>query len=236
MAIESSDFGLHLKENRSRIPVSIAVLLKNLRCQARSVEQKKKNKDTNRSRLAMKEKGAGLRPISRRDVLKAGTFFAVWPPLHLAALSGGFELSARGTASNPPANALQPASPRWMRELIVYEIATKGLLHRMVPRVAHSTAYAQIGLPSGLRRDWHLAGRLFLGDPHHFYNIWTQYAVIEPDKFDPTLGTAEEFKGLIDEAHQRHIRVFLDVITHGLMENSPVIKAHPAWFRGGTWG
>jgi hypothetical protein len=75
-----------------------------------------------------------------------------------------------------------------------------------------------------------------LCDPHHFYNIWTQYAVIEPDKFDPTLGTAEEFKQLIHEAHRRGIRVFLDVITHGLMKDSPVIKQHPAWFRGGSWG
>ena len=75
-----------------------------------------------------------------------------------------------------------------------------------------------------------------LCDPHHFYNIWTQYAVIEPDKFDPTLGTAEQFKGLIDEAHRRGIKVFLDVITHGLMEGSPVIQQHPSWFRGGSWG
>ncbi len=73
-------------------------------------------------------------------------------------------------------------------------------------------------------------------DPHHFYNIWTQYAVIEPDKFDPTLGTEEEFKLFIDDAHRRGIKIFLDVITHGLMQNSPVIKEHPAWFQGGTWG
>jgi hypothetical protein len=75
-----------------------------------------------------------------------------------------------------------------------------------------------------------------LCDPHHFYNIWNQYAVIEPDRFDPTLGTAEEFKELVNEAHQRGIKIFLDVITHGLMNNSPVIKKHPTWFRGGSWG
>jgi hypothetical protein len=75
-----------------------------------------------------------------------------------------------------------------------------------------------------------------LCDPHHFYNIWTQYAVIEPDKFDRTLGTPEDFKKLIDEAHRRGIRIFLDVITHGLMKESSVIRDHPAWFRGGSWG
>jgi glycosidase len=58
-----------------------------------------------------------------------------------------------------------------------------------------------------------------LSNPHHFNNIWTQYAVIEPDKFDPTLGTAEDFKELIDEAHRRGIKVFLDVITQGWGKN-----------------
>ncbi len=60
--------------------------------------------------------------------------------------------------------------------------------------------------------------------------------MIEPDKFDSTLGTAQEFKAMIDEAHERGIKVCLDVITHGLMDYSPVIKAHPTWFRGSIYG
>ena len=60
--------------------------------------------------------------------------------------------------------------------------------------------------------------------------------MIEPDKLDPSLGTEEQFRGLIAEAHRRGIKVFLDVITHGLMGNSSVIKEHPDWFQGGSWG
>jgi hypothetical protein len=68
-----------------------------------------------------------------------------------------------------------------------------------------------------------------------FYNMWCRYAVIEPDKFDPILGTEEEFKTLIGEAHRRGIRIFPDIKTHGVMNYSPLVKKHPNWFRGSHW-
>jgi hypothetical protein len=47
-------------------------------------------------------------------------------------------------------------------------------------------------------------------------------------------GTPEDF--LIDEEHRRGIRVFLEVITHGAMPDSSLLKRHPDWFRGGSYG
>ena len=41
---------------------------------------------------------------------------------------------------------------------------------------------------------------------------------------------------MIDEAHKHGIKIFLDVITHGVMPESPLVKKHPKWFKGGTWG
>jgi hypothetical protein len=124
-----------------------------------------------------------------------------------------------------------------MKDLIIYEVATKGFTS---PRGAESGTFNSLRSRLTYLQELGITGIWMTGyslcDPHHFYNIWTQYAVIEPDKFDPTLGTAEEFRQLIHEAHRRGIRVFLDVITHGLMKDSPVIKQHPAWFRGGSWG
>jgi hypothetical protein len=124
-----------------------------------------------------------------------------------------------------------------MKDLVIYEVATKGFTSPNGPEsgtfnsLRDKLAYLE---ELGITGIW-LTG-YSLCDDHHFYNIWTQYAVIEPDKFDPTLGKSGEFKELIDEAHRRGIRVFLDVITHGLMPDSSVIKAHPTWFRGGSWG
>ncbi|MCL2661673.1 MAG: alpha-amylase family glycosyl hydrolase, partial [Acidobacteriaceae bacterium] len=168
--------------------------------------------------------------------MKTGTLFALLPSFPLMALQEPAEKSAI-EASLWPANPSQPAAPEWIKDLVIYEIATKGFTS---PKGPESGTFASLKarLPYlqelGVNGIW-LAG-YSLCDPHHFYNIWTQYAVIEPDKFDPALGTAEEFKSMIDDAHSRGIKVFLDVITHGLLNGSPVIRQHPSWFRGGSWG
>jgi hypothetical protein len=157
--------------------------------------------------------------------------------MDLAALPAAFAQPRQGTTPQQPADRTQPASPEWMKDLIIYEVATKGFTS---PKGPESGTFNSLRLRLTYLQELGITGIWLTGyslcDTHHFYNIWTQYAVIEPDKFDPSLGTAEEFKEFIHEAHRCGIRVFLDVITHGLMKDSPVIKEHPAWFRGGSWG
>jgi hypothetical protein len=172
-------------------------------------------------------------PWPRRSFLKAGSLLALQPHGLLAALAQ----QGPGKTSRQTAPGIQPPAPEWMKDLVIYEIATKGFTSPTGPEsgtfnsLRDKLTYLQ---ELGITGIW-LTG-YSLCDSRHFYNIWTQYAVIEPDQFDPTLGTAGEFKDLVDEAHRRGIRVFLDVITHGLMPESSVIKAHPSWFRGGSWG
>lgn len=131
----------------------------------------------------------------------------------------------------------QPSSPEWMADLVVYEIAPKSFASPKGPEsgtfgsLRDRLAYLQ---HLGITGIW-LAG-FSLAEPHFHYNIWMGYACIDPSVLDPSLGTAEEFKALIDEAHRRGIRVFLDVVTHGLVPTSPVVGKHPEWFRGSSWG
>jgi len=136
---------------------------------------------------------------------------------------------------------IQPApvfeqSPEWTKDLVIYEIATKSFTSPNGPESGTFNSLKE-KIPYladlGITAIW-LTG-FSLSDPHHFYNIWTQYAVIEPGQLDPTLGTVEQFKSLIDEAHRSGIKIFLDVITHGVMPQSSLTKLHPDWFRGGNW-
>jgi len=179
------------------------------------------------------------RPVrfSRRDFLKAGTSFTLMPSIPLAAFPEATAQPDQDGDSRWPTDVSQPGPPEWMKDLIIYEVATKGFTS---PHGPQSGTFASLRSKLTYLQELGITGIWLTGyslcDPHHFYNVWTQYAVIEPDKLDPTLGTSEEFKDLIDEAHRRGIRVFLDVITHGLMKDSPVIRDHPRWFRGGSWG
>lgn len=166
--------------------------------------------------------------LPRRELLKAAAVCT----LGAATFNGSPYLEAVGLTKD----SASPPSPPWTKDLIIYEVATRGFTSPNGPESGTFKSTRSM-LPHleelGVTAIW-LAGYSHC-DPHHFFNIWSQYAVIEPDKFDPALGTEQDFAALIDDAHRREIRVFLDVITHGLMNYSPIIKAHPNWFRGSSW-
>jgi len=134
-------------------------------------------------------------------------------------------------------NSADSLNPDWAKDLVIYEIATKGFTSPNGPESGTFNSLKE-KLPYledlGINAIW-LTGHS-LSNPTHFYGIWTQYACIEPDKLDPSLGTEDDFKEMIADAHRRGIRIFLDTIEHGVMNESPLIKEHPEWFKEGTWG
>lgn len=134
-------------------------------------------------------------------------------------------------------HAQNEKTPAWVKDLIVYEVSTKSFNSPKIPErgtfksVREKIPYMQ---KLGINAIW-LTGNSW-ADSKHFYNIWSQYAVIRQDSIDTSLGTRKEMRALIAEAHKHGIRVFLDVITHGVMSYSPLVKEHPDWFKGGSWG
>ncbi len=127
-------------------------------------------------------------------------------------------------------------APSWARDLVIYEIN---------PYAFTSPNGAGDGSGSGtfnsLKEKMPYLGELgvtavwlagFCPVTDHFFNIRSVYAVVRPDELDPGLGTGEEFRAMIREAHRHGIRVFLDVISHGVVNESPLITEHPDWFTG----
>ena len=55
-------------------------------------------------------------------------------------------------------------------------------------------------------------------------------------KVDEALGTSEDLRAFVDEAHRLKIRVVAEAVTHGVTKDSPLTKAHPEWFKGSEWG
>lgn len=52
---------------------------------------------------------------------------------------------------------------------------------------------------------------------------------------DPSDGWSVVRK-FVDYAHGRQVRIFLDVISWGVMKGSPLCAGHPDWFEGEAWG
>jgi hypothetical protein len=70
----------------------------------------------------------------------------------------------------------------------------------------------------------------------HFFGIWSSYSTVDPTQLDDALGTEAEFRALVDALHAVGIKVFLDVTTHGVVDGSYLIAAHPEFFfNSGKW-
>lgn len=110
-------------------------------------------------------------------------------------------------------------TPEWAKDLVIYEVAIKGFTSPNGPESGTFNSLKEKMVyheELGINGIW-LTGHS-LSDPSHFYGIWTQYACIEPDKLNPSLGSEQEFKEMIAEAHKHGIRIFLDTI---VMSDSP---------------
>ncbi len=127
--------------------------------------------------------------------------------------------------------------PSWVQDLVVYELSPKTYTSPQGPGTGTFNSLKE-KIPYlrdlGINAVW-MSGHSW-SDNQHFYNIWTQYACIRPDSIDASLGTSEDLKKLVTEFHNNGIKVFLDIITHGVMNYSPLISEKPHWFKGGSWG
>ncbi len=129
----------------------------------------------------------------------------------------------------------------WVKDLVIYEVnpyaftspngagidgGGSGTFKSMNEKIPY---LSDIGI-NGI---W-LAG--FSHATSHFRGIPSVYATTDPSVLDPRLGTTEDFKQLIATAHKYGIKIFLDVITHGVTNDSPLLTEHPDWFEGTSWG
>lgn len=70
--------------------------------------------------------------------------------------------------------------------------------------------------------------------------MYDGFVVKEVDKLDPAIGTIDDLKYFVNEAHKRNIRVFFDVVPPGVSTDSSLVADHHDWFHKGnlvlTWG
>jgi hypothetical protein len=133
-------------------------------------------------------------------------------------------------------------APAWVRNLSIYELNPRGFTSpngtgadgsgsgtwaSLAARLPYLSALGVTGL-------W-VAGSVD-ADSHFFYNLWSVYSTRDPTALDPALGPPSDFVAFVDAAHAAGIRVFLDAVTHGIMNDSAVVRDHPDWFAGGSWG
>lgn len=62
------------------------------------------------------------------------------------------------------------------------------------------------------------------------------YAIRDHYQIDGRVGTPEQLRAFVDQAHRRGIRVLFDYIPQGIGDSSPFMDAHPQWLVGDRQG
>ena len=133
-----------------------------------------------------------------------------------------------------------PASaPPWTKDLVIYELNPRGFTSPNGVGDGHgSGTWKSLSDKLSYIADLGVNGIWLCGfnKANDHFNIWSAYGSIYPDRLDPVLGTEEDFKEMINKAHKFGIKIFLEVVSHGVVNESPLISEHPTWFKGESWG
>ena len=70
-------------------------------------------------------------------------------------------------------------------------------------------------------------------DGQHDVSSYHGYWPIEPRSIDPSLGTEKDLKAMVSAAHERGIRVLMDLVVNHVHEDHPYAIEHPDWFNDG---
>lgn len=125
----------------------------------------------------------------------------------------------------------QPAarqSPDWLRDAVIYEVfprvfSPQGNFQGVIPQLDR---LKELGVSVLWLMPIHPMGKVkakgTLGSP---------YAVRDYDAINPDYGTADDLKQLVDAAHRRGMKVFIDIVANHTAWDSTLIKQHPDWYR-----
>ncbi len=145
--------------------------------------------------------------------------------LALLTLALGSVSRAADVADNRP---VARESPEWLRDAVIYEV---------FPR-AFSPGGDLDGVTAQLDRLKDLGVNVLWLMPIHPVGklkakgtLGSPYAVRDYDAIDPAYGTADDLKRLVDAAHRRGMKVFIDIVANHTAWDSVLIEKHPDWYR-----
>ena len=119
-------------------------------------------------------------------------------------------------------------SPDWLRDAVIYEVfprvfSPQGNFQGVIPQLDR---LKDLGVSVLWLMPIHPMGKVkakgTLGSP---------YAVRDYDAINPDYGTADDLKQLVDAAHRRGMKVFIDIVANHTAWDSALISQHPDWYR-----
>jgi hypothetical protein len=122
------------------------------------------------------------------------------------------------------------APPDWVRRAAVYEVhpGTFGGFRGLTKALPYlkRLGFTVIYLLPVMRYD-NRSGRAW---DENWLGSGSPYAMRDFEAFEPTLGTAGDFRRLVDRAHALGLRVLMDFVPQGCAIDARYVTEHPEWF------
>jgi glycosidase len=136
-------------------------------------------------------------------------------------------LCAQARAAEAGATPAARQSPDWLRDAVVYEVFPRAFSPQgnFQGVISQLDRLQDLGVTVLWLMPIHPLGKLkakgTLGSP---------YAVRDYDAIDPAYGTPAEFKQLVAAAHQRKMKVFIDVVANHTAWDAVLLEKHADWY------
>jgi cyclomaltodextrinase / maltogenic alpha-amylase / neopullulanase len=118
-------------------------------------------------------------------------------------------------------------SPDWLRDAVIYEVFPRAFSKE--GDFAGVTAQLDRLKDLGVTVLW-LMPIHPLGELKAKGTIGSPYAVRDYDAIDPAYGTSDDLKRLVAAAHQRSMKVFIDIVANHTAWDSVLIGKHSDWY------
>jgi starch synthase (maltosyl-transferring) len=120
--------------------------------------------------------------------------------------------------------------PDWIHQAAVYEVhpgqfgGFRGLAAE-IPRL-HRIGINTLYLLPVMAYD-NRSGRAW---DENWLGSGSPYAMTDFESFDPSLGTPDDFRALVDTAHRHNMRLLMDFVPQGCATQARYLHEHPEWF------
>ncbi|MBR7133740.1 MAG: hypothetical protein IKD04_09450 [Clostridia bacterium] len=152
------------------------------------------------------------------------------------------------TPSFKPDNevSLEGNTPEWAKSLIIANcrietLTEEGTFTAAIPRLKH---FAEMGVNGIWLNPVHEHSPLLprFSPRPDAPSVRHGYGFFDHEKLCSELGSEDDFRLFVEEAHKLKIRIFYDAVPHGVTHDAPIVKEHPDWIKKdengnmtGTW-
>ncbi|ACF12984.1 alpha amylase catalytic region [Chloroherpeton thalassium ATCC 35110] len=148
----------------------------------------------------------------------------------LIAFASIFFVIARGFAKTPSKLAHETAmqSPEWLKKAIIYKIfirnyTEEGNLNAIIKRFSELKQYGTTVIC--------LSSIFPCGEPNDKSMAKNPYAISDFRKISPDIGSEEDLRNFIKEAHQEGFKVILDFVAGATALDSSLCASHPEFYK-----